>query len=122
ARIYPSPVLGAFYPRVGNFSGFVGNIGSRRLVRRALSTFRRGGRLPSEGAAVPAFVPGVAWSDHWSFWQQGYPAIMVTDTAPFRYAHYHTPQDTVEKVDFDSLARVTQGLVPVVWAFATPAP
>src|SRR5437868_411809 len=67
SQIYPSPLLGAFYPKVGNFIAFVGNIGSRQLMRRALSTFRRAERLPSEGAAVPAFIPGVAWSDHWSF-------------------------------------------------------
>ncbi|MBI2508568.1 MAG: M28 family peptidase, partial [Betaproteobacteria bacterium] len=60
--------------------------------------------------AAPAFIPGVDWSDHRSFWEQGYPALMVTDTAPYRYLHYHTPQDTPDKVDYDRLARVTAGL------------
>ena len=114
SQIYPSPLLGAFYPKVGNFIGFVGNIGSRRLVRRALSTFRRAERLPSEGAAVPAFIPGVAWSDHWSFWQQGYPAIMITDTAPFRYPHYHALTDTPDKLNYDRFALVVSGLENVI--------
>jgi len=121
SQIYPSALLGAFYPKVGNFIGFVGNTGSRRLVRRALSTFRRAERLPSEGAAVPAFIPGVAWSDHWSFWQQGYPAIMITDTAPFRYPHYHAMTDTPDKLDYDRFALVVSGLEAVIQDLAANA-
>jgi hypothetical protein len=54
-------------------------------------------------------VPGVGWSDHWSFWQHGYPALMVTDTAPFRYPHYHSARDAPDKLDYDRLARVVEG-------------
>src|SRR6266487_581027 len=72
-----------------NFIGFVGNFHSRALVRRAISLFRAQQKIPSEGAALPSFIPGVSWSDQWSFWQHGYPAIIVTDTALFRYRHYH---------------------------------
>jgi len=59
-------------------------------------------------------VPGVGFSDQWSFWQAGYSAVMVTDTAMFRYPHYHEPDDTVEKIDFDRTARVVRGLEKVV--------
>ncbi len=69
---------------------------------------------PPVAASLPAMMPGVGWSDHWSFWQEGYPGIMVTDTAPFRYPHYHLPSDTVDKLDFESLALVVEGLLPVV--------
>jgi Zn-dependent M28 family amino/carboxypeptidase len=55
-------------------------------------------------------IPGVGWSDHWAFWQEGYPALMVTDTAPFRYPHYHTAADTPDKIDYERLARVVAGL------------
>ncbi|MFY9974844.1 MAG: M28 family peptidase, partial [Chromatiaceae bacterium] len=91
---------------------------SRGLVRRALRTFRQTTAFPSEGAAVPASIPGVGWSDHWSFWQAGYPAIMVTDTAFYRYAHYHTGGDTPDRVDYDRTARVVAGLARVVGALA----
>ena len=114
SQIYPSPMLGWFYPKVGNFIAFVGNIGSRELLRRALLSFREAGELPSEGAAVPAFIPGVAWSDHWSFWQQGYPAIMITDTAPFRYPHYHALTDTPDKLNYDRFSLVVSGLEAVI--------
>ena len=110
---YPGPI-GWFYPSVGNFIAVVGNTASRSLVRQVVGTFRRHAEFPCEGGAVPGSVTGVGWSDHWSFWQEGYPAVMLTDTAPFRYRHYHTPQDTPDKLDFDRTARVVDGLEHVV--------
>ena len=59
-------------------------------------------------------MPGVGWSDHWSFWQEGYPGLMVTDTAPFRYPHYHLATDTPDKINFPVMAKVVEGLVYVV--------
>jgi Zn-dependent M28 family amino/carboxypeptidase len=106
---YPFP-LGFFYPSTGNFVAFVSNLSSRALLREALASFRRHAGFPSEGVAAPAFIPGVDWSDHWSFWQEGWPALMVTDTAPYRYPHYHSGEDTPDKVDYERLARVVTGL------------
>lgn len=114
SQSYPAPGLGAIYPKTGNFIGFVGNLASRGLVRQTLRTFRARATLPSEGAALPAMIPGVGWSDHWAFWQHGYPAIMITDTAPFRYPYYHESTDTPEKLDYDSMARLVRGLEDVV--------
>ncbi len=114
---YP-PVLNLFYPRSGNFVGFVGNPDSRGLVREVIRRFRQSTSFPSEGVAAPSDLPGVGWSDHWSFWQQGYPAIMVTDTALFRYPYYHTPQDTVDHLDFDRMARAVGGVRHVIDALA----
>ena len=113
SQSYPAP-LSFFYPSTGNFIAFVGNVGSGGLARRAIRTFRESTSFPSQGAALPGFLPGVGWSDQWSFWQEGYPAIMVTDTAPFRYPHYHTPQDTPDKLDYERCARVVSGLQKVV--------
>jgi Peptidase family M28 len=64
--------------------------------------------------AAPAFIPGVTWSDHWSFRRHGYAAIMVTDTAFNRYPHYHRATDTPEKLDYLRMARVTLGLAAVI--------
>lgn len=116
---YPFP-FSLFYPDTGNFVGFVGNLSSRQLVRRAIGAFRASTPFPSEGVAAPSGMEGVHWSDHWSFWQAGYPAIMVTDTALFRYSHYHAATDTPEQLDYTGLARVTGGLVEVVGALASP--
>jgi hypothetical protein len=113
SQSYPPPV-GLFFPSTGDFVGFVSNLSSRRLLREVVGSFRSHTRFPSQGAALPAFVPGVGWSDQWAFWQEGYPALMVTDTAPFRYPHYHTSADTPDKLDYDRLARVVAGLERVV--------
>lgn len=110
---YP-PVLSLLYPNKGNFIGFVGNTESRALVRESVRGFRESTRFPSEGIAAPADWPGIGWSDQWSFWQEGYPGIMVTDTAPFRYPYYHTPSDTVDKINFDKTARVVEGISKLV--------
>ena len=114
---YPFP-FSFFYPDTGNFVGFVGNLGSRSLTRRAIRAFRESTEFPSEGLAAPAWIPGIGWSDHWSFWREGYPGVMITDTAPFRYPHYHTPQDTPDRIDYDRLARVVMGVSRVVEVLA----
>jgi Zn-dependent M28 family amino/carboxypeptidase len=118
---YPSP-LGLCYPSEGNFIAFVGNVSSRSLVRRCVRTFRAHAAFPSEGAALPSFLPGVGWSDHESFWENDYPAVMVTDTAPFRYPHYHRSGDTPDKIDYERCARVVAGVERVVRELAGITP
>lgn len=114
---YPFP-MGAFYPGEGNFLGFIGDTDSGGLVREVVGAFRESASLPSEGAALPGHTPGVDWSDHASFWRYGWPAVMVTDTAPFRYRHYHTREDTPDKVGMESLARAVTGIEKVVRTMA----
>jgi hypothetical protein len=114
SQTYPSPGLGMFYPKVGNFIGFVSNVRSRALLRRVITMFRKHAKIPSEGASLPAFIPGVSWSDQWSFWQHGYQAIMVTDTAPFRYPYYHSSNDTPDKLDYDRFTLVVSGMEKVI--------
>jgi len=98
------------YPSVGNFLAFISNVASRDLLHRTVASFRTNCKFPSQGGAIPEFVPGIAWSDQWSFWKQGYQAIMVTDTAPFRYPYYHSSDDTPDKLNYDHLARISTGL------------
>lgn len=109
-------------PRQGDFISFVGNTASRPLLRRCLLAYaahqaacpepRRS--VPAAGAAAPAAIPGVGWSDHWAFWQCGYPALMVTDTAPFRYPHYHMPSDTPDKLEYRRFTEVVRALTSTV--------
>jgi Zn-dependent M28 family amino/carboxypeptidase len=110
---YPRP-MGLLYPSTGDFVAFVGNVSSRSLVRRCVGLFRERAQFPSEGAALPEGIPGVGWSDHWAFWQEGYPAIMVTDTAPFRNPGYHNAADRPETLDYDRMSRVVEGLERVI--------
>ena len=110
---YPPP-LNLLYPDRADFIAFVGDLGARALVRQAIGSFRRNAKFPSEGVAAPAFVPGVLRSDHASFRDQGFAAIMVTDTAYNRNPHYHRASDTPDKLDYERLARVTLGLKEVL--------
>jgi len=113
---YPIPLASSLYPSEGNFILLIGNLASGDLVRSAVGTFRENEQFPCEGGVFPEAITGVGFSDQWSFWQEGYPALMVTDTAMFRYPYYHTPEDTVDKIDFDRTARVVRGLTEVVSA------
>ncbi len=106
---YPFPFR-YFYPNIGNFIGFVSNLSSGKLLRQVIASFRKHTAFPSEGVAAPGWLTGIGWSDHAAFWQEGYPAIMITDTAPFRYQHYHTRHDTPDQLDYDRMARVVSGI------------
>ena len=110
---YPFP-LSLFYPSTGNFIAFVGNRSSGKLVREVVGSFRRHTQFPSRGGVLPNAIREAGWSDQWSFWQVGYRGLMVTDTAPFRYEHYHRSSDTPDKLDYDRMARVTAGLKRVI--------
>jgi Zn-dependent M28 family amino/carboxypeptidase len=110
---YPAP-YNLLFPSVGNYIAFVGDERSAKFVKDVIGSFRSHTSFPSQGVAAPAGVKGVGWSDHWSFWQVGSPALMVTDTAPFRYPHYHEPTDTPDKIDYDRSARVVAGIARVV--------
>ena len=110
---YPAP-FGLIYPDRGDFIAFVGMLGSRPLLQETLRSFRAHTAFPSIGGVAPGFIPGIAWSDHWSFAEHGFQAVMVTDTALFRYPHYHLPSDTPDKVDSEQLARVVKGIERVI--------
>lgn len=112
---YP-PGLARFYPSAGNFIAFVGTLESAALVRRTLAAFRAASSFPSEGLAAPSFVEGVTLSDHSSYNRFGYSALMITDTAFLRYPYYHTAQDTPDKLDYMSMARVVAGLARAIEA------
>ena len=110
---YPQP-FGLIFPSTANFIAFVGLPGARGFLHNVIGSFRRNLAFPSIGGLAPDIVPGIGWSDHWAFQQFSFPAIMMTDTAPYRYRHYHLPSDTPDKVDYDKLARITSGLELVV--------
>lgn len=115
---YPFP-FDLLYPSTGDFIGFVANPRSRALVRRIVGAFRRHAAFPAEGAVGLESIRGIGWSDQWSYWRRGWPAVMVTDTALFRNPHYHSLTDMPETLDYESLARVVRGLAGVVRDLAT---
>ncbi len=106
---YP-PLIGPFYPNKGNFVAVVGNIKSRKIVKNILGPFKEAVNLPIRSLVAPAFIPGINFSDHWSFWKNGFLAVMITDTAYLRNKNYHKETDTAETLDFQKMADVILGL------------
>jgi hypothetical protein len=111
---YPAP-FGLIFGDRGDFIAFVALTGARGLLDRTIASFRSHTAFPTVGGIAPWWlVPGVGWSDHWSFAKYGFPALMVTDTAPFRYPHYHETTDTPDKIDAERMARVVKGVERVI--------
>ncbi len=112
---------GLFLPRRGDFLALVANRFSKALLTQVSETLRRETSLRIRSLTLPSHVPGAWSSDHWSFWREGFPALMVTDTAPLRYRYYHTRQDTPDKVDFKWLNHVVDSLKPAVVGLTMPS-
>lgn len=113
------PGLPGEVPDTGSFLAVVGNTTSAPLVDHIRAAFEKS-PLPCIGMALPASIAEQGWSDHWSFWQQGYPAVMITDTALFRNPHYHQPTDTADTLDFVRLTQAVKGLELALKRLANP--
>ena len=111
-----------FFPDRGNFLGLVSDLRSGRVMRRMAKTFRRHSDFPLEHVAAFRWIPGIGWSDHLSFWREGYPALMVTDTAFYRYHYYHTTEDTPDKLTYPAFGRATDGLSRCLAVMADEGP
>lgn len=110
SQTYPSPLFHLIFPSRGHFIALVGGWKSAGVIRAVARAMRHGSDVAVHWAALPLWVTGVAWSDHWPFARRGIPAFMVTDTALFRYPWYHTPDDLPERLDFATLAAVVDGI------------
>jgi hypothetical protein len=99
-----------FYPDRGNFLAFIGNLRSRKYMIEATRGFKKGSSFPIETGVVPEWIKAADWSDHRSFWQFGYPGIMVTDTGGFRSSYHTTKEDTMEKLSFEAMSRIVIGM------------
>jgi len=111
---YPFPLMFMDYPETGNFIGIVNNFKSRGFGKRLLEQFQKNKELPAIKLTVPFngwILPAVRLSDHASFWDQGFKAVMVTDSAFFRNPYYHTVADTMDKLDFDFMAELVESLL-----------
>jgi Zn-dependent M28 family amino/carboxypeptidase len=110
SQYYPLPVFRMFYPNTGNFIAFVGNLSSRHFANAFKRVFKGVSPFPVESLNSPSIVPGVDFSDHRSFWKNGYQAIMITDTAFYRNPNYHAPGDTFDTLDFKKMTALVSGL------------
>jgi hypothetical protein len=111
---FPFPPLRLFYPGRGNFIAVVGSVFGSSLVRRVKRAMRMTGELPVHSINAPSWVPGVDLSDHASYWKEGFPAVMITDTAFYRNERYHTAADTPDTLDYRRMAAVVEAMLRAV--------
>jgi hypothetical protein len=107
---YPLPAMRLLYPSRGDFIAIVGRYRDIRLLRQVKGGMRGASDLQVRSFSGPSFIPGVSWSDHVAFWEHGFPAVMITDTALFRNPGYHGEDDTPERLDYARLAKVVLGV------------
>jgi len=113
---FPLPWLSWWYPSTGNFIAVVGKFGHGGLARRVERAMAQASPLPVFSLTAPRSLPGVGLSDHANYWEVGYPAVMITDTAFYRNPHYHTRSDTAETLDYRRMALVVEGVYAAVKA------
>jgi Zn-dependent M28 family amino/carboxypeptidase len=106
--------LSVCYPSKGNFLMFSGDLGTRDLVQACIQTWRGMADFPCEGVTLPGFIPGVGSSDHFAFRQNGWPAIVVSDTGPYRSKEYGTPEDTADHLNYPVMSKAASRLVKLV--------
>jgi Zn-dependent M28 family amino/carboxypeptidase len=116
SQSYPLPGLGLFYPSQGNFIAVVGCLGQARVVRRVKRAMREVMDVPVRSINAPRLLPGIDFSDQLNYWDAGYDAVMITDTAFYRNPHYHSAGDTPETLDYERMAGVLEGVYAAVLA------
>jgi hypothetical protein len=102
---------------VKNIIATIGNFKSAWLVKKVISGFKSGTQFPIQSMTLD-FVKATNFSDRWFFWHEGYPAVMLTDTAFYRNPHYHQDSDTYETLDYSRMAEVVKGLYSAIFALA----
>lgn len=116
SQAYPLPGMKLFYPDKGNFIAIIGRFSDWADTRQVKAAMAGSSDLPVYSMNTLTLIPGVDFSDHRNYWAEGYPALMITDTAFYRNPHYHEAGDTYDKLDYRRMAQVVEGVYAVVQA------
>lgn len=111
---YPVGAMKLFYPDKANYIAVVGKLGQGRVIRNVKRRLQAACGIDVRSVNAPKFIPGIDFSDHRSYWSQGYEAVMITNTAFYRNKNYHQPTDTPETLDYGRMAEVVKGIYNVV--------
>lgn len=114
---YPLSVLKFLYPTTGNFLAVVGRTGEGAIAKKIKSKLLASTRLPIYSINAPRAIPGIDFSDHLNYWQHGFPAVMLTDTAFYRNKNYHTIHDTPDRLDYERMAEVVRGVYVIATTY-----
>jgi Zn-dependent M28 family amino/carboxypeptidase len=114
SQLFPSVLLKWLYPDKGNYIAVIGSWGDRKLVKQVKVSMRSATDLPVHAMCAPKGFPGLDFSDHLNYWNNGYAAVMITDTAFMRNPNYHRESDTADTLDYHRMARVVTGVYEAV--------
>lgn len=106
---FPNPIMRLLYPDRGNYIAVVDQMftNNAHSIKQAINTYTD---LPAYSINAPKSIPGIDFSDHMSYWNNSYPAVMITDTAFYRNKNYHTPEDTYDKLNYEKMSQVVYGV------------
>jgi Zn-dependent M28 family amino/carboxypeptidase len=110
SQAFPLPALKLLYPNEGNFIALAADMEHVPFTNRVKKAMRAATPLGVHAINAPRSVPGIDLSDHRNYWAEGYPALMVTDTAFYRNEAYHTPNDTPDRLDYARMGQVVSGV------------
>ena len=117
SQSYPFPGMKLIYPEKANYIAMVSDLHSMFKLRQAKVVMQSALDFPVYSFTAPGFLANVNESDHLWFWHKGFPAIMITDTAYYRNTAYHTENDTIDRLDFNKMAKVADGVHEIIVEF-----
>jgi hypothetical protein len=111
---FPFSLMKYVYGNRGDFIAIVGSLSEMGIVRQSKASMRSVMNLPVHSINAPTLVPGIDFSDHSNYWQAGFPALMITDTAFYRNHAYHSAEDTWDRLDYEKMAEVVNGVAAII--------
>lgn len=110
SQTYSAPWLKWIYPNKGNFIAIVGRFEDYFFTRDVKAAFKETADIETWSLNAPSAFPGIDFSDHLNYWENGMNAVMVTDTAFYRNKNYHEKTDTIDTLDIGKITEVVRGV------------
>lgn len=114
---YPVGLLRYLYSDKADFIAIIGRMQDRSQTRKVKAAMSGATDLPVFSMNANSFVMGVDFSDHRSYWAKDINAVMITDTAFFRNQEYHRAGDTADRLDYQRMAKVVQGVFALIASY-----
>jgi len=117
---YPVGLLYLFYPWQGNFITIAGLLPDRELTGKLKSYFSAGSEIPIYSLNIPPVLPEIEFSDHLNYWKYDWPGLIISNTAFYRNDQYHQAGDTADRLDYQRMAQVVDGIVSILKSYNNP--
>ncbi len=119
---YPQPHLANYFSTTGNYVAVLGLSDDAQILEQIRAAMSAATDLKAFTLSGPPDFPGISQSDHFNYWRQGFPAVLVSDTANFRNPHYHQDSDKPETLDYVRLQKAADAVHAAVVDLARQTP